>query len=155
MGALPTEPTYSTHDEFKANTRVTSQKTIDEADWKPQALHAEFLIDSYVNCVESYSDTQARKFPEISSSGDSDIPVDVKKAHIEIVSWLLLKGEPSASDEEISGKKVSGESWSSTGYSKNFARSDRDSNQNSAVKLPPIAIGLLAPWYTKSAQLIY
>jgi hypothetical protein len=156
MADLPTEVTYSTFTEFTANTRVAAQTGIDEnTDWKPIALHAEYLIDAYVNCVKRFEDDQVRKFPITNDDGVSEIPIEVKKAHIELVSHLLLEGEPSASDEAVTGKKVSAESWASTGYSKAYARSDKEKNQSGAIKMPPIVVSLLAQWYTKSAQLKY
>lgn len=154
--AIPTSVTYSSYEEFAANTRVPAQVEIDETTvWKPAALHAEYIIDSYVNCVKKYDVEQYRLFPTVDRYGDSSVPADVRKAHIELTSWLLLKGAPSASDEEVSGKKVGGESWQSTGYSKNYARGDRESADKVNMNLPPLVLRLLAPWHTKTAAVRY
>lgn len=156
MADLPTTPTYSTYAEFQANTRVAAQASVNETTvWKPAALHAEYMIDAYVNCVTKYDQDQIRKFPTVNKYGESEVPVDVRKAHIELVSFLLLKGEATANDETITGKKVAAESWTSTGYSKSFARSEKEKNQNGAIKMPEIVVSLLAPWYTKSASIKY
>lgn len=153
---IPTSVTYSSFAEFTANTRVAAQASINETTvWKPAALHAEYIIDSYVNCVKKYDPEQYRLFPTVDRYGDSLVPADLRKAHIELTSWLLLKGAPSASDEEVSGKKVAGESWQSTGYQRNFARSDRELSDKANLNLPPLVIRLLAPWHTKSAGVTY
>lgn len=54
---IPTEVTYSTFEEFTDNTRVAAQAAMAEDDWTPHALHAEYLIDSYVNCVKNMIQT--------------------------------------------------------------------------------------------------
>lgn len=153
MATLPTEPIYSTHAAFIAHTRVAAQRTITEEDWTPYALHAEFLIDSYVNVVDRYSDDQVRLFPIMNSIGESEMPINVQKAHIELVSWLILKGEPKATDEETTGKTVDSESWRSTEYTVEYFNDGSLRNQNGAVKLPSIVIGLLAEWCPKSAKI--
>lgn len=152
---IPTEVTYSTFEEFTDNTRVAAQAAMAEDDWTPHALHAEYLIDSYVNCVKKYDSDQYRLFPTIDRLGNSYIPADVRKAHIEITSWLILKGEPTAADEEVSGKKIAGESWQSTGYQRNFARGDSEMADKMNLNLPPLALRLLAPWCTKTAGVNY
>ena len=59
--AIPTSVTYSTYAEFIANTRVPAQASIDQNTvWKPAALHAEYILDSYVNCVRKYDPDQYR-----------------------------------------------------------------------------------------------
>lgn len=153
---IPTSVTYSTYAEFVANTRVPAQVSINQTTvWTPAALHAEYILDSYVNCVRKYDPDQYRLFPTIDRYGDSLIPADVRKAHIELTSWLLLKGAPTASDEEVTGKKVGGESWQSTGYSRNYTRGDRESADKTNMNLPPIVLRLLAPWHTKTAAVNY
>jgi len=108
---LPTAVTYSTFEEFTANTRVVAQQTMDDEDWTPAALEAEYIIDSYVNVVQKYDSEQLRKFPTFDRiTAGSVIPANVKKAHIMITSWLLLQGAPTATDEEITGKEVLAES---------------------------------------------
>jgi hypothetical protein len=142
--ALPTEPTYSTYDSFKANTPVSSQKTIDEADWKPFALRAEAVLDTYVfvPVAQRYEEDQSLKFPIKDSNGASLIPNEVERAHIEITSDLILKGDTTAA----TGLIETGESWSSSQYSKNKQKKASSSSDDLKIEMPALARRLLLPW---------
>ena len=147
--ALILDPTYIIYNEFKALTRVADQRTLADATLKPYMLHAEYLIDAYIGFVPPYADDQAQKFPTTDENGNSTIPNDVKKACIEIVSDLILKGEPTSSASAGTVKK---ESWSSSGYSRELAEG---SSKNIINELPPIAISLLKQWAGNIAPATY
>ena len=144
------DPSYITYKEFKALTRVSSQSTMTNALLKPYMLHAEYLIDSYVGFVPPYSSDQELKFPTIDEDGNSETPNDVKKACIEIVSDLILKGEPTASSSSGTVKK---ESWSGSGYSKEYA--EGQNIKSISGEIPPIAMSLLQQWVGSVAPATY
>lgn len=147
---IPTTPTYSTYTEWEANTRSSAAKAIitDASTFSPFALEAETIIDAYVNCVKKATNTQVRKFPEINADGDSEIPYEVKLAHIYIVTDLTLKG-----DQEAQEASVRSESWSGSSYSRTLAQdSDRDSI---VMRIPPLALRLLKKWCTGTAKATY
>lgn len=148
--ALNTTPTYIDAATFKAFTRVTAQKTMDDADINPQILHAELIIDSYIGYVNSYSEDQNLKFPE-NDDGNSVVPNDVQKACIEIVSQLILDGEP----DDGSNDALKKEAWSSSGYSREYAQSNTKGNESISVGIPPIAKRLLRPWCIDVAPATY
>lgn len=148
--ALILDPLYITYDEFKALTRVADQRVMTNANLKPYILHAEYLIDNYVGYVQPYEAGQTRKFPTVDENSASVIPNDVKKACIEIVSDLLLKGEPTAS---ASAGTVKREAWSASGYSREYA--DGQNIKSIASELPPIAISLLKQWSGVVASATY
>ena len=148
--ALPTTPTYTTLDEFKAHTRVESQKTIADANWSPHALHAEQIIDAYIGKVNSYASDQDLKFP-INEDGESVFPNDLKKAHIEITTDLILKG-----DQKEAGKgAVKGESWSSSRYSKDFETGGNLNQETIQSQIPPLAKRLLRQYGGGTAAATY
>jgi hypothetical protein len=142
------DPTYITANEFKALTRVADQRTMADATLKPFMLHAEYLIDSYIGAVVPYADDQDLKFPT-SENGVSTIPNDVKKACIEIVSDLILKGEPTSSTSAGNVKK---EAWSGSGYSREMSEG---TSKNIINELPPIAVSLLKQWAGNIAPATY
>lgn len=147
--SLLTDPIYSTLDDFKECTPITSQKTIDEADWKPWALRAEGIIDTYVNCVTPCKKDQERKFPTYNECGVCEVPRDVQLAAIEITSFLILQSQKS--EEEILDpmeSDVTEETWSATSYSRKKGSSSGGGGQTSIktnMDLPPYAIRLLKP----------
>ena len=142
--ALPTTVTYSTLLEFQAHTPVSAQVTIIEADWKTFALRAESIIDTYVNVpiADRYDENQVLKFPIKDSDGASWIPNDVSRAHIEITSDLILKGDPLAVD----GLLASHESWSSSQYSKKSVQKSSSASGDIKIEMPALARRLLMPW---------
>jgi len=148
--ALDLDPTYITYQEFKALTRVASQRTMSDADLKPHMLHAEFLIDTYVGYVEPYASTQDKKFPTVDDNGASTYPNDMKKACIEIVSDLILKGEPSSSS---SAGNIKREAWSSSGYSREYEGGA--TSESVSADLPPLALRLLRQWARDVAPATY
>lgn len=146
MATLPTEVVYTSLAEFQANTRYTAQKTIIEANWEPSALHAQYIIDSYIGYISPYADGQATKFPTTDEDGASDVPVDIKKAHIEITSWLIAKGEPSVND-----RIANSESWSGTGHSVSYGTLEESVNMG----LPAFVLRLLRPYTSDTGALTY
>ncbi len=153
--ALPTEPTYSTNEEFQAWTPVSTQASMVEDDWKPFALRAEKIVDTYVRIsdAQKYDPDQDLKFPiKNPKNGSSLIPSDVTLATIYITSGLILKGDPSASDFS----NASSESWDGSGYSvSNGSKSTTNSSQDIKVTMPPEALRLLMPWSNKNAPATY
>jgi len=150
--ALPTVVTYSTHALFIANTPVASQATIIESAWKPYALRAEAILDSFVNVPASkrFADDQYLAFPIKDSDDESYLPENVIRAHIEITSDLILKGSPSA---ETGTVDVS-ESWSSSGYSRTKQKKT-GSSDDLKIYIPALARRLLMPWAGGTASIIY
>ena len=148
--ALILDPTYITAADFKALTRVSSQRTLSDAELKPHMLHAEYLIDNYVGFVQPFSSTQELKFPTIDDNGASSIPNDVKKACIEIVSDLILKGEPTASS---SAGQVKKESWGGSNYSKEYG--EGQNIKSISAEIPPLAMSLLKQWLGSVAPATY
>ena len=151
--ALPITPTYSDLDTFKAHTPVASQRTIAEDDWKPFALRAEAVLDSYV-CIskyDKYDEDQGLAFPIKDDEGNSLIPDNVIRAHIEITSDLILKGDPKAVDGTIE----TGETWSSSSYSKNKQKKAQSSSDDLKIEMPALARRLLMPWTCRTAPLKY
>lgn len=144
------DPSYITYEEFKALTRVSAQRTMSDAELKPHMLHAEYLIDNYVGFVQPYSSTQELKFPTVDDDGASSMPNDVKKASIEIVSDLILKGEPTASASAGTVKK---EAWSGSGYSREYA--EGQNIKSISAEIPPLAISLLKQWVGSVAPATY
>lgn len=139
---LVTTPTYTTFAEFTAHCRSAAVKAALSTEdlWKPYALTAEIYIDSYVGAIERYDDDQQRKFPMENIDGESEIPDDVKIAHIEITADLYLKGD----QEKFEGAQgsVSGESWNASGYSKNRAALEGNP-ETIQLMIPPLAKRLL------------
>lgn len=146
---IPTTVTYSTLSEFQQFTRVSTQASIVSNTWTPAALHAEFLIDEYVGYVVPYDEDQERKFPTYDKNGDSSIPTNVKKAHIELTSWLLLNGQPTV--ESMGAKDKLSESWSGSGYA--YSRGGNKDADTQKMGLPPLVIRLLAEWSPKFGRL--
>lgn len=151
--SLPTEPSYSTWIQFKLYTPVASQKTILEADWKPLALRAEKILDTYVNISDcmKYDSDQALAFPIKDGNGSSLIPDDITLAAIEITSDLILKGDPQAQ----SGLLETSESWDGSGYSVSKQKKSSSSSDDVKIEMPPLARRLLRPWTNKVASLKY
>lgn len=151
--ALPTTPSYATYTEFKANTPVSSQKTIAEVDWTPFALRAEAILNTYVCVPESdrYDGDQSFPFPIKDDDGNSLLPDDVTRATIEITSDLILKGDPVAQD----GLLETGEAWSSSQYSKNKQKKAASSSDDLKIEMPSIARRLLQPWGCGTAGFKY
>ncbi|MES2395031.1 MAG: hypothetical protein V4549_03470 [Bacteroidota bacterium] len=152
--ALNTEPTYSTWVQFKTYTPVSTQKSIAEATWKPFALRAEKILDSYVTIAECfrYSASQNLKFPIKDSNSASLIPDDVVLAVIEITSDLVLRGDPSASDDLVE----TSEAWNGDGYSvSKQQKTNSSSSDDIKIEMPPLARRLLMPWTNKVASLKY
>lgn len=154
--ALNTEPTYSTFEQFQLYTQVPAQAadSYTEEMWKPFALRAEKILDTYVNipnCLKFASD-QSLKFPIKDDDGSSLVPDDVTLAAIEITSDLILKGSPSASDEMV----VTSESWDGAGYSvSQKEKASSSSSDDIKIQMPPLARRLLMPWTNKVASLKY
>lgn len=146
---IPTTVTYSTLAEFQQFTRVPSQTSIVTGNWTPAALHAEFLIDEYVGYVVPYDEDQERKFPTYDKNGDSSIPTNVKKAHIELTSWLLLNGTPTA--DAMGAKDKLSESWSGSGYA--YSRGGNKDADTQKMGLPPLVMRLLSEWNPKFGRL--
>ncbi len=151
--ALNTEPTYSTWDQFKRYTPVSTQTTILEAVWKPFALRAEKILDSHVTVptCQRYLSTQNLKFPIKDVNGASIIPDDITLAVIEITSDLILKGDPTAS----SGLIDTSENWDGGGYSVTKQKKAVSSSEDIKIEMPPLAKRLLRPWTNKVASLTY
>lgn len=150
---LATEPTYSTHAEFIANTPVSSQSTILEATWKRYALRAERIIDAYVNIPEEqkFDEAQQLKFPIKDENDASLLPQNITLAAIEITSDLILKGDPTAAN----GAFETSESWDGSGYSVNKIKKSNSSSEDLKIEMPPLARRLLMPWTNRTAQLKY
>ena len=144
MALLVTDPTYSTFEEFGENCRsaVAVAGLADEETWTPFALEAEMIIDEYVGSVPSYApDTQTRKFPIENSDGDSEMPDDIKMAHIYITADLYLKGDQTA----FTGTQgpTTQESWNDSGYSKSNATLKGAGAESVSMMIPPLAKLLL------------
>ena len=150
--ALSLEPTYITTKEFKAFTRVSNQRTMADFDIIPHILHAEQVIDSYIGYVAPANSTQNLKFPTLDDDGISEIPNDLAKACIEIVSSFISKGEPNSADGTV--KK---ESWSSSGYSRELDISKvlDPTNESVSCSIPPLAKRLLRQWCSDTAPATY
>ena len=151
--ALPSTPSYSTWDQFKTYTPVSSQKTILEADWKPFALRAEKILDTYVNipnCMK-YDSEQTLAFPIKDHNGLSLIPDNVTLAVIEITSDLILKGDPQAQN----GVLETSESWGGSDYSVSKQKKSSSSSDDIKIEMPPLARRLLMPWTNKVASFYY
>ena len=148
--ALLTEPTYSDFDQFKTYTPIAAQVTIDEAtEWKPLALQAQFLIDTYVRTdLGVFNSDQDSIFPLAGSDGV--IPDEVTLAHIYLTSFLIDKGEPSASDVN----EATQESWSGTGYSRSSGKSSSERDPMVFV-MPPSIRRLLKQWSGKGFAATY
>jgi hypothetical protein len=154
--ALATDPTYSTYVQFQTYTPVASQKDVSftEDIWKPYAILAEKILDSFVLIPDflKYSQDQDLKFPIKDKDGNALIPDDVVLAHILITSDLALKGDMQASTDLIE----TSESWDSSGYSVNKSqKSTISSSEDIKVIIPPLAKKLLLPWSNKTARLNY
>lgn len=151
--ALATEPTYTTLAEFKAHTPVSTQTNIDVAVWKPFALRAEKIVDTYVNVPKEqrFDQNQGMKFPLKDENGNSLIPDDVALATIEITSDLILKGDPTAQN----GMLETSESWDGSGYQVAKQKKSSSSSDDIKIEMPPFARRLLLPWTNKVAQLKY
>jgi hypothetical protein len=154
--ALNTEPTYSDYATFQLYTPVAAQKdnAFTEAMWKPFALQAEKILDSYVMVPQShmYDPNQSLKFPIKDENGNSLIPDDITLATIYITSDLILKGDPSATD----GSVITSESWDGSGYSYNQQeKSSSSSSDDIKIQMPPLARRLLMPWTDKVASIRY
>lgn len=151
--ALATEPTYSTIEEFQAYTPVTAQIAIDEDSWKPFALRAERILDTYVNIPEEnkYDIDQNLKFPIKDANLNSLLPDEIILAHIEITSDLILKGDAVAQDGLYEGS----ESWDSSGYSVTKQKKSSSSSDDVKIQMPPLARRLLLPWTSRVAPLKY
>jgi len=150
--AIPTTPTYSTFAQFQAFNRVAS--ALLEPQWTPFALHAEWLIDTYIGFVAKFDPDQVMKFPTKDKNGASIIPDNVVKAHIELTSQLSLKGAQTASGSSSGG--VKSQSWSGTGYKTESAVSADDINaQKDNLDLPANVRALLREYYTLTAQATY
>jgi len=150
--ALPTTATYTTLAEFQAFTRVTSQKTILEADWQPSALHAEWIVDEYIGYVKPFDAVtpQVMKFPTIDADGNSTIPDDIIKATIEITADLILKGDQVATADGT----VKKEKWASTGYEKDLGTGEI-TPENLNLYIPPLAKRLLRKYLGGSGKFTY
>lgn len=151
--ALPTSPTYSTHQEFKDHTQVASQQEIEANEWKRYALKAERVLDTFVNIrsEQKYDPDQILKFPIKDSDGNSYLPDEVKLAHIEITSDLILKGDITAYD----GLMITNEQWNGTGYSVTKAKKASASSDDLKIEIPPYARRLLMQWTSKVFRLTY
>lgn len=148
--ALPTTPTYTTWVEFKAWTRNTAYQSIVEDDWKRAALFAEQVVDLNITYVQPYDSDQDLKFPTIDEDGNSSYPNDLKIAHIEITTDVLLKGDQQSTQDEFSASQKS-EEWSASSYKTaaggggGFAPDFQPHN----FPIPPIAKTLLNQWNGK------
>lgn len=151
--ALPTTVTYSTWEEFKAHTPVSTQTTISEGDWKRFALRGEAIVDSYTYTrpTERYETDQVLMFPIKDSDGNSLIPDAVSRAHIEITSDLVFKGDPTAENGTIE----TGEAWSSSSYSKSKSKKVSSSSDATRIEMPALARRLLQPWTDVVSQITY
>jgi len=151
--ALPTTVTYSTIALFNLHTPVAAQRTMIEADWKPYALRAEAILDSYVRVLakDRYAEDQYLAFPIKDEDEASYLPEDVIRAHIEITSDLILKGDAVAE----TGYADVGETWSSSSYSKNKQKKASSSSDDLKINMPPLARRLLMPWSNNSAGITY
>ena len=151
--ALPTSVTYSTFASFQANTPVSAQKTIIEADWKTFALRAEAILDTYVfvPLVDRFDSDQDLAFPIKDKDGASLIPNEVERAHIEITSDLILKGDTTAA----TGLIETSESWSSSQYSKNKQKKSSSSSDDEKIEMPALAKRLLKPWVSGVGGVTY
>jgi len=145
--ALPTTATYITEDEFRDYTRVAGQKTLDDDEITPSILYAESIIDSYIGGTDKYDEDQLLKFPIIDSDGNSVIPNDLKFACIDIVSGLILNGEPTKRNE------AKRENWSADGYSRELK--DNPTSESVSVGLSPYAKRLLKKYCVNIAKATY
>lgn len=152
--ALATNPTYSTYAQFQTYTPVESQKDVlfTEAMWKPFALMAEKIVDTYCTVPEAiqFSQDQNLKFPIYDDNGNSWLPDDVTLATIYITSDLILKGDPLPTSDFVES-----ESWSSSGYSVSKQKKSTSATDDIKMSLPPLARRLLMPWTNKVASLKY
>jgi hypothetical protein len=151
--ALATDPTYSTIEQFQVYTPVAAQIAIDEDSWKPFALRAERILDTYVNIPEEnkYDIDQNLKFPIKDANLNSLLPDEITLAHIEITSDLILKGDATAEDGLYDGS----ESWDSSGYSVTKQKKSSSSSDDVKIQMPPLARRLLLPWTSRVAPLKY
>lgn len=153
--ALPTTPTYSTYDQFKAHSPVAAQRggVPIEDDWTIFALRAEKILDTYVNIPvnDRFDSDQALKFPIKDSDGASLLPDDVTLAHIYITSDLILKGDATAED----GLQTTGEAWSDSQYTKRKQKRSQSSSNDIKIEIPPFARRLLLPWDWGATKLRY
>lgn len=151
--ALATEPTYSTIEQFRAYTPVSSQVATTENAWKPFALRAEKIVDVYVNISDDqkFVDGQGLKFPIKDDLGNSLIPDDITLATIEITSDLMIKGDPTAQN----GMVETSESWDGAGYQVSKQKKSTTSSDDLKIEMPPLARRLLMPWTNKVARLKY
>ncbi len=151
--ALATEPTYSTIDQFKLYTPVSTQTSIVEATWKPFALRAEKILDTYVQVNEDdrFDITQNLKFPIKNDLLQSYLPDDVTLAVIYITSDLILKGNPLPQN----GLLTTSETWDAASYSVTGIKKNASSSEDIKIEMPPLARRLLMPWTNKVASLKY
>lgn len=146
--ALPTVPVYTNLATFQLYTRGP-YTTIADGVWRPHALHAEWIIDSIIGFIDKYDETQVRKFPTTDDDGNSYIPDDIQKAHVEITTWLLLKGSQDAAESEVRTT----ESWSSSGYS--YSGVGSANRKQLLSEIPMLAAQILRRYITSSARLTY